>query len=37
MRSPRSITLYGPVCEQVKSGKVKDVNIIFGRPHVPIL
>ena len=32
----RAITLYGPICERVKSGQVKEVNIIFGCPHVPI-
>ena len=32
----RSITLYGPACERVKAGTVKDVDIIFGCPNVPI-
>jgi hypothetical protein len=32
----RSVTLYGPVCDRVKRGEIKDVNIIFGCPHVPI-
>jgi hypothetical protein len=32
----KSIELYGPVCEQLKGGQIKDVNIIFGCPGVVI-
>jgi hypothetical protein len=32
----RSITLHGGICERVKSGQARDVNIIFGCPAVPI-
>lgn len=32
----RSIEITGPVCEQLKAGKITDVQIIFGCPNVPI-
>jgi hypothetical protein len=34
--STRGITIFGPACERLKSGQVKDVNITFGCPNVPI-
>ena len=32
----RNIQVYGPICEQLKMGKVNDVQITFGCPNKPI-